>query len=295
MLLKQHNTMVQNSNSPTDIRDYYHVVEAKTSNNVPKPGTESFDDFSEDLCDSLHAMRFQEKQVFKNINYLSIMQSAVNEEGREVLVHWFYKIIDVFNESRDLAILCTNIFDRFLQRVVENSGPDFVDVHFYRLAALTCLYVSIKLHGTKKLKIEDAASLCQNQFSANDIADMEGMILRALKWKVSNPTSSDFAKHLVQIIEHQASMNGFLVKSGLEDQALYNVELSAIDYETSGNFFPSTIAIASVLVALRGRYLWVESLIANDIFRDDPLCVSSIREACDRISRLQIMSKRRVQ
>jgi Cyclin, N-terminal domain len=111
------------------------------------------------------------------------------------------------------------------------------------LTSLTTLHLAIKLHDSKKIKINTLANLSRGQFGPKHIEDMEWKVLAALKWKLHPPTQYAFVSHLLLFLPSEAS---HAVRKELFELSRYLTELAVCD-----SFFVavnnSTVAFASIL------------------------------------------------
>lgn len=153
-----------------------------------------------------------------------------------------------------------------------------LDIRSYRLAALTSLYLAVKLFSHKRLKITMAAALSRGEFTAHDIADTEQRMLQVLEYRMNPPTATEFLNHFLVLLGHsQNSSSNSEPSSSLQEAiaAVSNhlVELSMFRITTassnnhnnnnaSASVFasttlcaqrPSTIALASLLNALNAH------------------------------------------
>lgn len=146
----------------------------------------------------------------------------------------------------------------------------------YQLAAMTCLYLSIKLHSENvsdgsshahtggaakgrrtrhRLALMSFVELSRGQFSAADMTQMEQTLLKALKWRVNPPTPTAFVNYILDLVPsvlsdkispHQQD----LVMHYLHELSRYMTELSVCVPHMSTIYRPSFIAYASILVCM---------------------------------------------
>lgn len=221
-----------------------------------------------DLPDRFAVMRRQESTIYRNEDYLSqerqmhqeqhesrgrksstassddsaSSNSSVNEVWREKICEWSYQVVDHFDFNREIVSISLSYLDRFL-----STRP--VNKKIFQLAAMTTLYLAIKLNEQGTLKMSSLIELSRGYFMVEHIAAMEEAILRALSWYVHPPTSLAFVRHLLMLIPSGSCSRE--VKHELLELARFLTELAVCDY-----FFvtrkPSSIALAAVLNAMEG-------------------------------------------
>lgn len=203
------------------------------------------------VVDKVQAMMRQEQTVYLYRRYIKPPPNAkyLHEDPediamwREKICHWTYSVIDHFELSRKTVAVSINLFDRYLA-----TQGNQCDGSLALLISLTTLYIAIKVHEKKKIKLHTLAELSRSQFLASDIEDMEIQILQSLSWLVHPPTVVDFVSHLLKFLPPTVSMP---VRQNIFELSRYMAELSVCD-----PFFiehhPSTIAFSAIINVLDG-------------------------------------------
>ena len=149
-----------------------------------------------DLIDRLEVMLKQEASAYKTEDYLSLdwqqrlsaktpvddcglssegsSQSSagtINETWREKICEWSYQVIDHFDYSREVVMISMNLLDRYL-------AHQSVNKKVFQLAAMTCLFIAIKLNEPGKLTMSSMIELSRGYFRVDQMAAMEISILR---------------------------------------------------------------------------------------------------------------------
>lgn len=148
-----------------------------------------------DLIERLEAMLKQESSEYKTVDYLmpacqmrlaaetpidscglstadsSQSSGDINESWREKICEWSYQVIDHFDFSREVVMVSMNLLDRFLASRTVNKKV-------FQLAAMTCLFIAIKLNEPGKLTMLSMIELSRGYFKVNQMAAMEVSILR---------------------------------------------------------------------------------------------------------------------
>ena len=149
-----------------------------------------------DLIDRLEAMLKQESSSYKTEDYLtddcqmrlakaesaldncglstagsSQSSGDINETWREKICEWSYQVIDHFDFSREVVMIAMNLLDRYL-------ASRSVNKKVFQLAAMTCLFIAIKLNEPGKLTMASMIELSRGYFRVDQMAAMEISILR---------------------------------------------------------------------------------------------------------------------
>jgi len=196
-------------------------------------------------CDDYLSPRFQQNLVLKSDatfpSASSSSTSTINEVWREKICEWSYQVVDHFDFSREVVAISISFLDRFL-------CTTFVDKKLFQLAAMTTLYLSIKLYEPGKLSMSSMIDLSRGFFKVEQMAFMETSILRALKWRVHPPTPFTFSRHFLHLVPNSSSLPAPL-RNDILELARFLTELCVIDYF----FVPhdaSTIGIAALRNAM---------------------------------------------
>ena len=197
--------------------------------------------------------------------------TSPREGWRRKICEWSYRVVDHFRIEREVVSISMNLFDRFLSIQNEDkqsckcpSCQRAVDSHTFQLAAMTSLYVAIKVHAEscihdssrKKLKLSSMVDLSRGQFSREDICAMELNMLSSLSWKVNPITPSNLASYLLRLMPSQSDIplacrtNYHLSLHVLNELARYLSELSVCLPNIDSSFLPSEIAFASIMVSI---------------------------------------------
>jgi len=200
------------------------------------------------LIDCISAMKRQEMAFYLYRIYVQPSQTSQCENDRlefyawrEKICHWSYSVIDHFDLSRHTVAISLDLFDRFLA-----TKGNKCDGSCALLISLTTLYIAVKIHESKKIKLSTLTHLSRGQFDSQDIEKMEVKILKALSWLVHPPTVVDFIYHILKLLPVQIREP---VRNKIFELSRYTAELSVCD-----PFFieypPSMIAFAAILNVL---------------------------------------------
>ena len=104
----------------------------------------------------------------------SSKSGGINEVWREKNCEWTFQVIDHFDFNREIASISLNYLDRYLSTCT-------VDRKTFQLAAMTSLFLAIKLYEPATLKMSNFVELSGGYFETKHIVDME----RSILWCVS--------------------------------------------------------------------------------------------------------------
>lgn len=220
----------------------------------------------EEKIATLHAMHLQEEHSYRCRNcYQEIeiqqqedasvggpaptsslpSQDAVTMQTRTILCDWSNKIIDFCELDRETVEIAFSYVDRFVQtdsgyRVLQNSND-------YQLLVVTSLYVAIKVHETVAISAAQFEKISRNMFTAQDVEDMEHVLLQGLSWHLHPPTSTCFVRLFLDLMpsnsitQDQKETAYILAKIQTElavrDCALVSVNASTIAFASLMNAF----------------------------------------------------------
>jgi Cyclin, N-terminal domain/Cyclin, C-terminal domain len=118
----------------------------------------------------------------------------------------------------------------------------------YQLAAMTALYVAIKLHEPLEMETSLLADLSRGCYNEMEFVEMEQVILLSLKWRVNGPTALGFVQHYLTFLPDSVHP---CVSEAIFDYARYQIELATAD-QSFVNIRPSEVGLAALLNALEG-------------------------------------------
>jgi hypothetical protein len=225
-----------------------------------------------DLCERLNGMRRQESSTHYRIpDYLAaewqarLMEEAaddiarevyelsnpnegssgqtsspqINELWREKICEWCYHVVDHYDMNREVVSVAMNFLDIYLSKRTVNR-------RIFQLAAMTAVYLAIKLYEPKTLHLSSLVELSRGYFLAKHIVAMEEAMLQALSWHVHPPTPYAFCREMMHLLSADLTPR---IQHDVSELARFFTELSVCDY-----FFctrkPSSIALASIINAI---------------------------------------------
>ena len=153
----------------------------------------------------LRAMLQQEESCYKIQDYFQHLPSSedctaevVDADARQQIAQWCINIMGACNFTTEHAAVTMSCLDRFVS--TSDGKKVLLDRFQYQLAALTALYLSVKIHCPQALPPDLVAKLAQGRHKEKDIEAMERSMLAALQWRVNPPTVMDFVRIYLDMI-----------------------------------------------------------------------------------------------
>lgn len=177
---------------------------------------------------------------------LEAARDPSNLVWREKVCQWCYDVIDHLDASRDIVYVAMNILDRFC--VVESSTKFSRDEKAYELAAMTGLFLALRLSGSSGLGAADIARMSRRGIKVQDIVKMGKSMIKKLSWERRLPTPLSFVRGFVALLPSSVNEN---TRRSLLDSASYLVEIAVCDSFFSG-IAPSKVAFGAIVSASGG-------------------------------------------
>lgn len=215
-----------------------------------------------DVFDRIAAMLRQEEHYFCR-DYLLDTQAldidvtasqrpsnrdAIDEMCRSKMCEWIYHVIDSTRLQRETASVAMGYLDRFLSSSAPRAATARSNRKEYQLAAMTCLYIAVKMREPFEMDAGLMSRLSRGVHSAEEITSLEYDILIALQWKVNGPTPIQIVNHILELLPDSAKR----AAPTLYEHSHFQAELAVGDYAYVPHLRQSTIAVASILNSLGG-------------------------------------------
>mmetsp|Transcript_244 Transcript_244/g.670 ORF Transcript_244/g.670 Transcript_244/m.670 type:complete len:378 (+) Transcript_244:134-1267(+) len=237
-----------------------------------------------------------------------INDSHPYSEWRRKICQWSFKVIDHYKFDREVVSRAMNVLDRYLfmkinfQRDKTDNSPDdasieTVDSRTYQLAAMTSLYLAIKLScndereylSSRKLSLNSFVELSRGQFYSDEITEMERVILQDLQWEVFPPTPMTSVYYLLcmmpshETLPYTCHKSYNLVLRVLHQLARYLTELSVCHAGICTAYTSSQVAYASILLSMELLTPIALPIYARDKF-NEVVALTSIRSGGTSLS-----------
>ena len=170
----------------------------------------------------------------------------VDRDCRVKMCEWCYQVTDFCKFKRETVAIAMSYLDRFLSTTRPRAHKALHDRKEYQLAAMTSLYIAIKLFEPVAMDAELLSTISHGCYTESDIVDMEQEILTALSWRVNGPTAHDFLSHIISLLPSSAHKYDDTVAMTLLDFSRFQVEIAVCDYDLALQK-PSVVALASIL------------------------------------------------
>jgi len=174
-----------------------------------------------------------------SISETSSISGGINEVWREKICEWTFQVIDHFDFNREIASISLNYLDRYLCTRTVNRKT-------FQLAAMTSLFLAIKLYEPTTLRMSSFIELSRGYFKTEHIAFMESSILWTLSWHVHPPTSLNFVRNFMPLLEQSGCSASVALE--IKEVARFLTELSVCDYYFTTRK-PSSIGLGALLTA----------------------------------------------
>lgn len=165
--------------------------------------------------------------------------SQIAEVWREKICEWCYQVVDHFDFNREVVSVAMSYLDRYLATRTVNR-------RIFQLAAMTALYLAIKLFEPGKLRMSSLIDLSRGYFLAEHIVTMEDSMLQSLHWHVHPPTPFAFCRDLMRLVSGDISPGA---RHDVNELSRFMTELSVCDYWFVTKK-PSSVALASIINAV---------------------------------------------
>ena len=157
----------------------------------------------------------------------------VTDHDRTKMVDWYYEMSDFLKIERGTASRSLTLLDRFMAAGRDGgtprspySRPDVpgvvaaahLDRDEYQLAALTALFLGIKLHERLNIQPGHVAYLSRGRYGPDEVIEMEGVMLAALGWRVSGADKVDFVDAYVGLLLPDGDRE--IVRDGSSDDVM---------------------------------------------------------------------------
>eukprot|EP00814_Leptocylindrus_danicus_P013670 CAMPEP_0116017114 /NCGR_PEP_ID=MMETSP0321-20121206/7863_1 /TAXON_ID=163516 /ORGANISM="Leptocylindrus danicus var. danicus, Strain B650" /LENGTH=382 /DNA_ID=CAMNT_0003487261 /DNA_START=630 /DNA_END=1778 /DNA_ORIENTATION=- len=241
-LRQQPSFSVPNSRPDTDFTSYQFRGNVDDIDTRDKNDPLCVTDYVQEMYD-----HFREQEVLKRVDptYMS-KQPHINEKMRGILVDWLTEVHLKFKLVPETLYLCINLIDRFLSRREVNRSK-------LQLLGVTCLLVASKYEEIYPPELRDLVYICDSAYAKEEILDMEEVVLKTLKYKITIPSAHSFLVRFLKAAhadKRMVQLSCYILDSTLQSHYLLR-------------YLPSQLAAASVFIARRtvGRNPWSPTLL----------------------------------
>ena len=183
-------------------------------------------------------------------NYMSLIQTDINEKMRIILINWLIEVHFKFHLLNETLFISINIIDRYLSQKNINRK-------YLQLLGITSLFIASKYEEIYAPSAKDLIFMTDNAYKIEEMIKMENEILRVLKFELTFPTSLRFLELYGDFLNLD-EINLF--------RCYYLNEVSLICYNLCG-YCPSLIACACLYINLKSNIMVFKGYNEEELFK----------------------------
>lgn len=183
-------------------------------------------------------------------NYMSLIQTDINEKMRTILINWLIEVHFKFHLLNETLFICINIIDRYLSQ--KNISRKYL-----QLLGITSLFIASKYEEIYAPSAKDLIFMTDNAYKIEEMIKMENEILGVLKFELTFPTSLRFLELYGDFLNLD-EINLF--------RCYYLNEVSLICYNLCG-FCPSLIACTCLYINLKSNIMVFKGYNEEELFK----------------------------
>ncbi|PKA61012.1 Cyclin-A3-4 [Apostasia shenzhenica] len=215
--------------------------------------TEEIDDpqlcphYAADIYGYLRSMEAEEKRR-PMAGYIEKIQTDVNPNMRGILVDWLVEVAEEYKLVPDTLYLTISYIDRYLSfNSISRQRLQLLGVSAMLIASYASSFHPLyqKYEEISPPNVEDFCYITDNTYTKKQVIEMEGDVLRFLKFEMGNPTIKTFLRRFTKAAEEDDEEYPRLL---MEFMGCYLAELSLLEYQCV-QFLPSIVAASAVFVA----------------------------------------------
>ena len=198
-----------------------------------------------DYAHEIHQyFRHAETNHMAPANYMEL-QRTINVKMRSILIDWLVEVHLKFKLMPETLYLTINLIDRYLARQPCARRK-------LQLVGVTCMLLASKYEEIYFPEVRDFVYITDKAYSREEILQMEGVVLNALKFDLTVATPLVFLKRFLKAAKADSKVSNlahFFTERMLQEYSMLN-------------FTASTIAASAVSMALRvnHRPSWTPTL-----------------------------------
>lgn len=195
-------------------------------------------------------------------------QEDINDRMRAILIDWLVEVHLKFKLMPETLFLTVNIIDRFLERRSVMRSK-------LQLVGVTAMLLASKYEEIYAPEVRDFVYITDRAYTREQILTMESVMLNALKFKITVPTSFVFLNRFLRIAEADSTckqLASFLVERQMQEYGMLK-------------YSPSEVAAAAVNIALRtlrGAAAWTPELSKYSGYSQEAMatCIRDMQHHC---------------
>ena len=195
-------------------------------------------------------LKLIESKGISLFNYMSLIQTDINEKMRIILINWLTEVHFKFHLKNETLFICINIMDRYLSQKNINRK-------YFQLLGITSLFIACKYEEIYPPKSKDLITMTDNAYQIEEMIKMENEILGLLEFDLTFPTSLRFLEIYGEFLNLD-EINFF--------RCYYLNEVSLICYNLCG-YCPSLIACACLYINLKSNLRLFKGYNEEELFK----------------------------
>lgn len=209
----------------------------------------------ESVVDRINALYEQERDslylISDYLNEVPESQQMIDELCRTKICEWYFQFVDCTKLQRKTAVSAASLLDKYLSSGNKSTREVIRSRKKYQLAAMTTLFISIKLFESYSIDTALLASLSKQFYKKEEFSKMENHIVLSLNWKLNFPTALCFLEYFIKFVPIQHTSNGSSNSTTtiIKTYSKYLVERSVENYKLSMEK-PSYVALAAISISM---------------------------------------------
>ena len=211
----------------------------------------------EEIVDRINALCEQEQKPHNLCSdYLHEAPKSpkmIDEVCRTKISEWIFQFVDCVMLNRKTAFSAMSILDRFLSSRSSRSQEVIASQRKYQLAAITSLFISIKLFESFSIDTSFLARLSKQCYEKGEFTKMENDIVFSLNFNLNSPTALCFLECFTRFVPrrlHTSNVSSDLTAEIVKTYSKYLVERSVENYKLSTEK-PSNVALAALSISMQ--------------------------------------------
>ena len=182
----------------------------------------------------------------RSVDYFSTVQPELRPHMRRIVTDWMLEVCEDQEAGTEVFLLAVHYLDTFLSSTTIRKSQ-------FQLAAATCLLIASKFNAVVPISADQLVLYTDYSITKEELVAWELMVLGALHWEMSAPTSHTFLHQLVARLRNLNMLTTTQV-SKLERHARTLATLAATEHAFLLTR-PSVVAGGALIAAYRGLHL----------------------------------------
>ncbi len=145
------------------------------------------------------------------------------------MVEWCFQVVDFAKLHRETVSVALSFLDRYLSTLTPHAREVIISRKRYQLASMSALFLAIKLCEKAVINASVFADLSRGSYTAEDVLEMESIILKALDWRVNGPSTHELLRYVVQLSSDETK-DTFVTEASFKELCNFQLDLSIGDY-----------------------------------------------------------------